>query len=274
MNHKGFAPIAMALLAVGSSGCSTHRAPAHEFLQSTLWVQHAAEYDATTIQLFQIASNRLIEALADPSWTALPDDPAGERPPAVILDVDETVLDNSPYHARMILAGGTYDTESWHQWVMAAAAKPLPGAAEFLQLARAKGVAIFYVTNRREAHEGATRRNLEEVGLPVDEGDDALLMAEESGWTEDKEARRRYVARTHRVLLLLGDDLNDFVPARKITPAEREALVAQHSGRWGKQWILLPNQSYGSWEGSLLPGSRTRREQLEEKRRLLDVDGR
>jgi acid phosphatase len=174
----------------------------------------------------------------------------------------------------MILEGGTYDTESWHEWVMAAAAKPLPGAAEFLQLARAKGVAIFYVTNRREAHEEATRRNLEVVGFPVDEGDDALLMAEESGWTEDKEARRRYVAKTHRVLLLLGDDLNDFVTARKIPPAEREALVVQHAERWGQQWILLPNQSYGSWEGSLLPGSRSRRDQIEEKRRLLDAHGR
>lgn len=269
MNRKVITLVA--LVALGSFGCAATRPPAHEFLQSTLWIQHAAEYDATTRQLFRVAQDRLVEALSDPDWTALPDDQGGDRPPAVILDVDETVLDNSPYHARMVLKEGTYDPETWHDWVLAAAAQPLPGAAEFLNLARSKGVTIFYVTNRNDQQEEATRRNLIAAGLPVEDGEDGLLVVGESEWTEDKEARRRYVARSYRVLLLLGDDLNDFVSARKIAPEQREALVEANADRWGRQWILLPNQSYGSWEGSLLPGSRSRHEQLERKRQLLDA---
>lgn len=228
----------------------------HPTLYATLWVQTSAEYRATAWQAFAAAGESLRRALADSSWTAATEQEGRDYaalPPAVILDVDETVLDNSPFQARVILAGGTFDPEAWTAWVDEAAAPPVPGALEFLRLADSLGVAAFYVTNRDDGHEAATRRNLEAVGLPVDpEIDTVLARGEREGWASDKSSRREAVAERYRIVLLVGDDFNDFVAAR-LPRAERERLVERYRDRWGERWIVLPNPNYGSWEGALYP---------------------
>ena len=111
---------------------------------------------------------------------------------------------------------------------------------------------IFYVSNRGAGEEAATRTNLIKLGAPVQTPFDHILMnGERPEWTSDKTSRRRFVAQFHRVLLLVGDDLNDFVPAKPLTRAQREALLEKYSDFWGERWILLSNPLYGSWEGAL-----------------------
>jgi acid phosphatase len=226
----------------------------HPTLYSTLWIQTAAEYRAIAWQAYDAAGETLVRALADSTWTAAVEQD-GESfaalPPAVIVDVDETVLDNAAFQARMILANGSFDPEAWAAWVEEAQAPPVPGALEFLRLADSLDVTSFYVTNRDAPLEAATRRNLEAAGMPVDPRVDTVLSrGEREEWTSDKTSRREWVAERYRIVLLVGDDFNDFVPAR-LPLAERGRLVERYRDRWGEEWIVLPNPNYGSWEGAL-----------------------
>jgi acid phosphatase len=224
-----------------------------EGLNATLWTQQSAEYRASAEQAYRTASRMLDRGLADPAWTAVPEqegDP-GDLPPAVILDVDETVLDNSPYQARLIVEGLEYP-DGWDAWVLEAAAPPVPGALEFARYAAERGVTVFYVTNRDAALEEATESNLRRVGFPPAADLDALLMrGEREGWGSDKSSRRAYVAGTHRILILAGDDLNDFISVSRASIEERDRLEADHASHWGVRWFMLPNPAYGSWERAL-----------------------
>ncbi|MGH7572280.1 MAG: 5'-nucleotidase, lipoprotein e(P4) family [Gemmatimonadota bacterium] len=225
----------------------------HPLLHSTTWVRTSTEYDAVALEAWRLAIERLDEALAHPFWTAALEQTGGyqDLPPAVIVDVDETVLDNSRFQTRLINAGEEFDPELWNQWVLEAAAPAVPGALEFARAAGRRGVTIFYVTNRDQAVEAATRRNLETAGFPLDPGQDRVLTrGERRDWISDKSSRREVVARNYRILLLVGDDFNDFASAR-LSPAQRATLAARYSDRWGRQWIMLPNPLYGSWEDAL-----------------------
>jgi 5'-nucleotidase (lipoprotein e(P4) family) len=231
--------------------------PPDERLHSTLWVQSSAEYVISTRQVYEMATRELDAALADPAWTALDGGyTGGELTPAIIVDVDETVLDNSGYTGRMILARQGFTVESWRRWVREAAAPPVPGAAEYLRAAFDRGITVFYVTNRHHDLEDDTRRNLVAAGIPVGEGEDVVLTREEmEGWGRDKSTRREFVGQRHRVLQIVGDDLADFVPLPKgADEAERQRLAADNARRWGTQWFLIPNPMYGSWEDALMPG--------------------
>lgn len=237
-------------LLVAGSACA--RNP-HPLIHSTTWVRTSVEYDAITREAWRLAIERLDEALAHPFWTAALEQTGGyhDLPPAVIVDVDETVLDNSPFQTRMIRAGEEFDAEAWTEWVMEAAAPPVPGALEFARAAQRRGVTIFYITNRDMPLEAATRQNLEAAGFPVDPREDRVLSrGERRDWISDKSSRRAVVARGYRILLLVGDDFNDFVSAR-LSVDQRESLATRHSDRWGRQWIMLPNPLYGSWEDAL-----------------------
>jgi len=258
-------PSLFGILAVLLTGCLGHPAPTvapttshqgpHEVQLGTLWVQTAAEYEGLTEQAFGMAGDRLAAALADPTWTAAVEQVGtayADLPPAIIADVDETILDNSPLEARLAVEGIPYSEAVWKEWVELRAAKALPGAKAFLERAHQQGVTIFYVTNRSAEQEVATRDNLKSEGLPLDESEDRVLTKGENDWGSDKITRRQAVAKTHRILLLLGDDLNDFVSgARAQEPETRIELARQHADKWGRQWILLPNPIYGSWEASL-----------------------
>lgn len=229
------------------------------------WVTESAEYQALSKQVYRNAGFMLDELLADDSWSALPAHAADAAlPPAIILDVDETVLDNSPF--QVLLGDKPFNREDWDQWVARAQATAVPGVVEFLDEARAAGVTAFLVTNRDCARrpgssdpcpqEQDTLDNLRRVGVSA-EPEHLLLSNERPGWTDEKRVRRDFVARDHRVLMLFGDDLGDFldcVRGRVIAPCERPAtaaerlrLVREHEEYWGKGWFVLPNPMYGSW---------------------------
>jgi 5'-nucleotidase (lipoprotein e(P4) family) len=225
-----------------------------ELLNATAWYQTAVEYRAITLQSFELARRNLDRALANPRWTAAieQDGDFTTLPPAIILDVDETVLDNAPYQVRLVLEGREHSSDAFFEWVLEARALPVPGAVEFTQYADERGVAVFYVTNRDEREEAATVKNLQQHGFPVRDGAESVLTRGESGWSSsDKTARRQAIAQRYRILLLVGDDFNDFIPARG-SLQERAALFETYRNWWGQRWIMLPNPMYGSWHGALI----------------------
>lgn len=269
--------ILLAVSTLASLACATTQPPAaaappcnpgHTILNATAWVQHAAEYRAAAIQTYATARRALDAALADPSWTGAQEETDNDpsQPPAVILDIDETTLDNTPFEARVIRAGTTYDERTWKQWTSEGAAPVIPGAAEFLAYAKGRGVRVFYITNRDLDEEPGTRRNLEELGLPLDPAVETLLLKGTLGFnTSDKSPRRAHVAASHRVLLLVGDDLNDFTNARDKSQSERAAIIEQTRDWWGSRWFMIPNPMYGSWERALTGGQGAPCEQVQKK---------
>ena len=226
-------------------------------LLSTLWVQTAVEYDGTARQAYVLAEQMMRRGLADSTWTASTEQAEmghqeyRDKPPAVVLDVDETVLDNSPYQARLIREDEAYGSESWGAWVRERQADPLPGARAFTQAAVQAGVQVIYLTNRDADLEGATRDNLRAFGFPVDDAPDAVLtQGEQPGW-EVKRPRRAWVAERYRILLLVGDNFGDFAAEVDTTVAARRQRGRAFREYWGTRWIVLPNPQYGSWEGAL-----------------------
>lgn len=233
---------------------ATNPRDTHELLNGVLWVQTSSEFWAQTTAAYYGAQVALEQAMNQKSWSAALEQSAGfeNLPPAVILDLDETVLDNAPAQGQTVLDRTVYQSDMWSAWVEKMAATAIPGALPFLSLAEKRGVKTFFITNRTAAEQSATLKNLAALGIAA--SDDTVLCSGENGWTSDKTARRALVAKSHRVLLLVGDDMNDFVSTAKLTPVERMALAKTHADRWGKSWIVLPNPLYGSWERALFPG--------------------
>lgn len=234
--------------------------PAHDNLNATLWMQSAAEYKATVRGIYASARHSLDRALDDPNWNALP---AGEfqtgfeaKPPAIVVDADETMIDNSAFQARAVIEDAGYSRERWLEWVNARKAAALPGAVEFADYVHRRGVTIFFITNRDAPDEvEATVDNLRQLGFPIAaDGSNVLLRGDARAPDRDKGARRRLIDRSYRVLLLLGDNLSDFLDGANADVATRERLMAPYEKWWGERWFMLPNPSYGSWPNAVLRG--------------------
>lgn len=254
MIRRLFFPIFMAGIVIAVIPGSAFPCTSYERLQSVLWVQNSGEYRAAAFQAYQLAKSRLDMALSNSNWSAALEQSENfsHLPPAIIVDIDETVLDNSPFQARLLKINCKRKPHMWQNWVREAKAPPVPGALEFLQYANSRNVEIFYVTNRDHSLEKATKKNLETFSFPLKKKIDNILMRnEQTDWSADKQSRRMFVAKSYRVLLLIGDDLNDFVSTEKLQHESRDELTDRNSPMWGNKWIILPNPVYGSWEKSL-----------------------
>jgi acid phosphatase len=226
-------------------------------------VASSAEYEALVLQTYQTATSRLEELIADTDWTALPgqEDMAG-LPTAIILDVDETSVNNVDFQSHI---EGSFSHEAFDEWQWNNLAGRMPGAPEFIQAARDKGVTVFFITNRpcheRDfapgpcPQETMTLQDLSEAGIETDK-DHLMLVGEQDGWSREKRIRQKLIAKTHRIIMLIGDDLIDFLPCARLKPVapcqsasteDRALLVRQHSEYWGKGWHILPNPMHGSW---------------------------
>jgi 5'-nucleotidase (lipoprotein e(P4) family) len=239
----------------GAAPAGAQDPPANDLLNAVLWMQRSVEYKASALTAFALARLRLDQALADPTWTAViaKEQPGGSSslPPAVILDIDETVLDNSGYQAWMTLKDTTFDPKTWNAYVNTVTSVVIPGAVEFAKYAVDRGVKVFYVSNRTAAEEPATRKNLEKFGFPLDDKLDTVLTArEQPDWGSAKGTRRAHVARSYRVLLNVGDNFGDFVDEYRGSEADRLKVLEEHKARWGREWIMLPNPAYGSFESA------------------------
>jgi len=221
---------------------------------SVLYAQSAAEYKASNIQTYVNAKSALDRALNDNSWTAALEQKENfkNKPPAIILDIDETVLNNIPFQARSIINGQSYPI-GWLEWMLEESSDAVAGVSDFLEYAQSKSIKIFYVTNRIAVAEDATRNNIKKLGLPLDTDRDVLLMKNENGWTSDKVSRRELVAKDYRILLLIGDQLGDFLPLDETTLEldSRKNLADTYDHMWGSKWFMITNPMYGRWEASI-----------------------
>lgn len=225
-------------------------------VNATLYQNASAEVAWLYEQGYAFARIKLDANLAEPD----------SLPPAVIVDVDETVLDNSPYELENILAGRNYTPETWKAWTARAEAKPIPGALPFLRYAASRGCSIFYITNRDADELGVTITNLAKEGFPM--ADSAHVMVMQG--TSDKTARRTSVQQQHRVVLLVGDQLTDYSQVLKDRSNQlgMPTLYAL-SGELSKHFILLPNAAYGYWRDRIT-GRGSDAEKLEGVRQFIE----
>ena len=233
--------------------------PPDDSLNATAWFQTAVERDLVYQAIYRAAGAQLAAALADRRWDALPKEDRGndprKLPPAIIVDVDETVLDNSPSQVRQIRERRGFDDANWNLWVNERKAKPLAGAVEFLNAAAKQGVTVFYISNRTTDQAQATLDNLRSAGFPIKDASQFLGLGtvvdgcEQEG--SEKACRRQLVGRGYRVLMQFGDQVGDFVQILANTPEGRRAAIAPYAGWIGQRWWPLPNPLYGSWEPAL-----------------------
>jgi acid phosphatase len=248
------------------TGCATTQPEiTNNNFNSTLWLQTAAEYEANAIQAFNSAESNIDIALRDKSWTAALEQGSNYslKPPVIILDIDETVLDNSQYQAQLVLENKQFNPETWDDWIAMESAPAVPGSVDFINSMEKMQVDVIYITNRECIvrtdggpecpQEEDTIDNLLKVGIEDVDPEHVFLKSEQPDWTSEKKSRREMVASNHRIIMLFGDDLGDFLPDVKndITPEERAELVEEYSEHWGRKWFILSNPTYGSWESIL-----------------------
>jgi 5'-nucleotidase (lipoprotein e(P4) family) len=245
------------LLFISSANVLAQKADNEYQVGAILWTQSSAEKTALSYQAFSLARLRL-----DQDFRA---NRSRRTRRAVIVDVDETVLDNSAYQAKLAKERRPFEAKTWTDWCNRAEAKALPGAVEFLRYANSRGVRVFYITNRRLTEKEGTARNLQKLGFP-DVSDDTLLVRTDGS---TKEPRRQSVAAKYRIVLLMGDNLNDFagVFEQSRTIDSRIAAAEQNKNEFGSRFIVLPNPMYGAWEDVIYGEGRPTEEQKAEKRK-------
>jgi 5'-nucleotidase (lipoprotein e(P4) family) len=207
---------------------------------AALWQQSSGEARALQYQAFALARLMLDRDLRTHRSSGL------KR--AVVVDVDETVLDNSRFQAGLIVNGEAFNNKAWIDWCNSNKATAIPGAVEFLRYASSRGVRVFYVTNRGVAEKAGTITNLKQQGFPGVSEETLVVRTDASS----KEPRRKKIRERYRIVLLCGDNLADFSDIFGGTRIE-ERNAAVDAARWqfGTQFIVLPNPMYGDWENAV-----------------------
>ncbi|MBT3586396.1 MAG: 5'-nucleotidase, lipoprotein e(P4) family [Halobacteriovoraceae bacterium] len=218
------------------TGCASN--PQEKRLLATLYAQKSAESRALYYQAFEQAKMRLTFKLANRSSSKIP---------AVVLDVDETIIDNSAFQAQLYKDKKSYNKKTWDHWIQAAVGTALPGAKSFLDFAKRKGVAVILITNRRIKNFEPTFKNLKEEGLILKRSQ--LIMRTD---VSSKDKRRHDVMKKYEILLLLGDSLGDLSGAFEVGDTRQRNLeVDKQKRRFGRDYIIFPNPMYGLWERKL-----------------------
>ncbi|MDI1240959.1 MAG: 5'-nucleotidase, lipoprotein e(P4) family [bacterium] len=251
-----FANSFMLFVGLCAASCSAFTAAAQQPAQkadldyqvaAVIYMQKSAEYRALAYQAYNIARLRLDADLDKKNVKRLPKHQR-KLPRSIVVDIDETVLDNSPAQAFGIRNGRPFNQKDWYAWGEMRKAKAIPGAVEFLNYAVGKGVKVFYVSNRDEVQKTATIDNLRSVGFADISVDNVLLRASDS----NKDERRSVAGDKHRVVMLIGDNLDDFSSAfERRSIADRFAEVEKTRSDLGNRFIMLPNAMYGTWENAV-----------------------
>jgi 5'-nucleotidase (lipoprotein e(P4) family) len=209
---------------------------------AVLWQQSSGERRALSYQAFALARMMLDRDLRMNRRL--------RKPRAIVVDLDETILDTSSYEGILLKDRVNYP-ERWTDWVNRAEATAIPGSAEFLSYAAARGVTVFYITNRNESQKQGTATNLKRLGFPNVNDQTLLIQTDLSNST--KEPRRQSVGAKYRIVLLMGDDLNDFAKVFEDSKTVESRIAAsdRFKNEFGKRFILLPNAMYGNWEQAI-----------------------
>lgn len=260
----------MLLIAAISAQCSSSKtasASAEEAAEAqlsqhqvnaTLWYSESLENKYLYLSLYDRATQIVGEKLHMDR----------KRPSAVVLDLDETVLNNAPYQKERISKGLGYSPTSWDEWVRREKAEALPGALEFTQFCMRNEVAVFYISNRSEETLPETLSNLQKLGFPNAEPSYVMLKTN----TSNKDIRRKKVSTEYDVLVYLGDQLSDF--SSIFEDAEQPISEQKLAGMFESmkhQFILFPNPMYGRWEKELMgPESLSPEKKVERKQGILN----
>ena len=210
-----------------------------------LWMRTSAEYRALAYQGYNVAMNAVKMAVTDPSHQ--------RKPLAIVLDADETVVDNTKLMGESIVNGnGRFDAPWWRQAVHQGKSQAMPGAVEFLNEVHKQGVEIFYVSNRyAPVNLDVTIQNFKELGFPSVDKDHVLLFEKDS----DKQPRFDMIAKKYYVIVYMGDNAGDFpIGTKGKTLAERNAIIDNHKEDFGTTFVVFPNPAYGSWVSALAKG--------------------
>src|SRR5690606_10574997 len=227
---------------------------------SAVWQQNAGEFQALCLQAYNVATKIVEEKSSVQHF----------RPIAIVTDIDETILDNSPYAVTQAQKGKEFDSDTWLEWTSKGEAKAYPGAVEFFNYAASRNVTVFYISNRNENDKAGTLKNLQDLGFPFADEEHLLVMKE----TSNKEERRNEVAKKYEIFMFLGDNLTDFSEDfyHKSQP-ERNKTTQEFAKEFGSKFIVLPNSGYGDWE-SALPGYNSKSSPEEKDKIFLqNVDG-
>lgn len=223
--------------------------PSQQTVNSVIWQQQSGEYKALCYQAYNLARFTLSDILHNYK---------DSTPLAIVTDIDETILDNSPDAAHSILNNHGYTDTSWKKWVDLAIADAMPGAKEFFNYASQYGVQCFYLSNRGLKDLDATIKNLQLRGFPQADKQHVILKTT----TSDKEPRRLEIAKKYNIVMLLGDNLNDFDKEfYKKSVTDRNAATDKMQSLFGTKYIVLPNSTYGDWENALWPDKRLNEEE-------------
>lgn len=255
---------AAACLALMGTLPRAHSAPTDASLiqvNSVLWTQQAVEHRAASTATYRAAGAALLTASRQAGWASLEKGPASLGRKAVVMDIDETVLDNSAYNAWLVQKNLKYEEPTWQDWVALRKAVAIPGALEFVKLAKKLKVEVFFVTNRECVPKDSdpcpalehTRRNLVDLGFDRAADPGALLLKKQRPeWNaSDKSMRRQLVAQTHQIVMMVGDDMGDFLPVAKVAALRADTPdpeTVRAMAQLGKRWFVIPNPMYGSWE--------------------------
>ena len=210
-----------------------------------LWMRTSAEYRALAYQGYNVAMNAVKMAVTDPSHQ--------RKPLAIVLDADETVVDNTKLMGESIVNGnGRFDAPWWRQAVYQGKSQAMPGAVEFLNEVHKQGVEIFYVSNRyAPVNLDVTIQNFKELGFPSIDKDHVLLFEKDS----DKQPRFDMIAKKYYVVVYMGDNAGDFpIGTKGKTLAERNGIIDAHKEDFGTTFVVFPNPAYGSWVSALAKG--------------------
>ncbi len=227
--------------------------PVFRGLDAHLYMQTSAEYRAACYQAFNLATEKLNQALRTRTSSG--------RQPAVVMDLDETVLDNGMFQSWMVQSGIAYQQDSFDQWEQHGGAfvTLIPGAKEFILAAEKLGVRIVHISNRNNKFREQTKQTLARLGIPIQSDTQLKLFTD----TTNKTTRRLEVDQKDgcETLLYVGDNLRDFderfrTPNLSKNPTNQErsnaisarlTQVDETRSVWGSKWIVLPNPAYGEW---------------------------
>ena len=228
------------VIALAAPALAQDAAPAEcqvkEFAMGLRYQQQSAEVRALQLQAYALARANLEAAIAKAG---------GASGLAVVSDLDETAIDNTPLLVRDMEKCHVYDGwDTWGDWELRGKPTPIPGALEFFDFADKAGVAIYYISDRfgEPENKAATIATLKELGFPQVSDETVLLYG------TSKAERRAVVSKDHKIVLLLGDTLHDFDGVFRKAPTDvKRAEVDKNAAHFGADWIVFPNATYGDW---------------------------
>ncbi len=229
-------------------------------LYATIWFQRSPEMQALYYQGYNLASLRLSEFVKQKT----------SKPKAVVVDIDETMLDNSPFEAQVIFDNAEFSPELWKKWTSMAKAKALPGAVEFSQFCDSLGVEVIYISNRKVDEIDVTVKNLDSLGFAFARKENMFFKEKVSS----KRDRREKVSEKYEIVMLIGDNLNDLSEVFENRGVDWGASVVEQNRReFGNRFIMLPNPMYGEWEKNIFKASDTLNDEQKKAARLKVIYG-